>query len=93
MENKASRLFGLANLVRSLFWIFFIFIIVLQWAGSVSLEKKRIEAIESIQNERGTRVITLILREEALSLAGIPISKHIDFDDAEAALKDQFKIA
>ena len=68
MENKASWLFGLANLVRSLFWIFFIFIIVFQWAGSASLEKKRIEAIESIQNERGIRVITLIHREETVIL-------------------------
>jgi ClpP class serine protease len=57
------------------------------WAGAASVEKKRIEAIESIQNERGTRVITLIHRQETVSLLGIPISKYIDIDDAEAALR------
>jgi ClpP class serine protease len=87
MENKTSRLFQLANLTRSLFWILLILIIVSQWVGATSFEKKRKKAIEAIQNERATRVITLIHREEIVSLLGIPIRKYIDIDDAEVALR------
>lgn len=87
MENKTSRLSQLANLMRSLFWILLILIIISQWLGSTSFEKKRKKAIEAIQNERGTRVITLIHREETISLFGIPISKYLDIEDAEVALR------
>jgi ClpP class serine protease len=44
-------------------------------------------ALEAIQGERGTRVITLIHREESVSLLGIPVTKYIDIDDAEAVLR------
>ena len=87
MESKTSRLSQLANLMRSLFWILLILIIISQCIGSTSFEKKRNKAIEAIQNERGTRVITLIHREETISLFGIPVSKYLDIDDAEVALR------
>jgi ClpP class serine protease len=58
--------------------------LLFQWLRSPSFEGERIAAIEAIQKERGTRVITLIHREEAVSLFEIPISKYINIDDAEA---------
>ncbi|MGD2270236.1 MAG: ATP-dependent Clp protease proteolytic subunit [Desulfobacterales bacterium] len=87
MENKTSLFHRVANLTRSIFWVFLIFIIIFQWVGAASLEKRRIKVIESIQNERGTRVITLIHRQETVSLLGFPVTKYIDIDDAEAALR------
>jgi ClpP class serine protease len=73
--------------MRTLFWLLLILILLFQWFRSPSLEGKRLEAIEAMQKERGTRVITLIHREETVSLFGIPVSKYITIDDAEAILR------
>ena len=58
-----------------------------QWIGAASLEKKRSAIIEEIQETRGSRVITLIHREETVNLFGMAVSKYIDIDDAEAVLR------
>jgi ClpP class serine protease len=87
METKGSIFSTLANLARTLFWLLLIILILSQFFGSPSLEGKRLAAIEAIQEERGSRVITLIHREETVSLFGIPVNKYIDIDDAEAILR------
>jgi len=87
METKGSIFSTLANLVRTLFWLLLIILILSQLFRSPSLEGKRLAAIEAIQEERGSRVITLIHREETVSLFGIPVNKYIDIDDAEAILR------
>jgi len=87
MQTKTSFFSALANLARFLFWVLLIVIIFYQWTGSSSVEKKRLDAIEAIQNERGNRVITLIHREETVDLLGVPFSRYIDIDDAEAILR------
>jgi len=87
MQPKTSFFSSLANFARFLFWVLLIVILIFNWAGSSSLENKRIAALEAIQNERGNRVITLIHREETVSLLGVPFSKYIDIDDAEAILR------
>ena len=43
--------------------------------------------IENLQNQRGSRIITLIHRQETVSLLGIPVTKYINIDDAEAVLR------
>lgn len=87
METKSTLLSAVANGMRTLFWLLLILMLLFQWFRSPSLEGKRLEAIEAMQKERGTRVITLIHREETVSLFGIPVSKYINIDDAEAILR------
>jgi ClpP class serine protease len=87
MEAKTSLMFRLANSARLLFWLFLIFLFIYQWAGAASQYRKRFEIIDTLQNKRGSRVITLIHREETVSLLGIPVNKYIDIDDAEATLR------
>ena len=87
METKSTLFSAVANVTRTLFWLLLILMLLFQWFGSPSLEGKRLEAIEAMQKERGTRVITLIHREETVSLFGIPVSKYINIDDAEAILR------
>ncbi|UCG67636.1 MAG: ATP-dependent Clp protease proteolytic subunit, partial [Deltaproteobacteria bacterium] len=87
METKGSIFSTLANLARTLFWLLLVILILSQLFRSPSLEGKRLAAIEAIQKERGSRVITLIHREETVSLFGVPVSKYIDIDDAEAILR------
>jgi len=87
MENKPTFFSALANLARFLFWVLLIVIIIYHWTGSSTLDDKRMAALDAFQSERGNRVITLIHREETVSLLGVPVSKYIDIDDAEAILR------
>lgn len=87
METKSTLLSAVASGMRTLFWLLLILMLVFQWFRSPSLEGKRLTLIEAMQKERSTRVITLIHREETVSLFGIPVSKYINIDDAEAILR------
>jgi len=84
MEAKVSFFSTLAGIARTIFWLLLIFMLLFQWLRSPSYERERMQVIEAIQKERGTRAITLIHRQETVSLFGIPVSKYINIDDAEA---------
>ena len=43
--------------------------------------------MSKLQKKRGSRVITLIHRQESLSLLGIPLSKYINIEDSEQVLR------
>jgi ClpP class serine protease len=52
---------------------------------------KRAQAIQAIEKARGSRVITMIHRQEKRSLFGFSVSRHIDLEDAQtiiAAIKE-----
>lgn len=52
---------------------------------------KRMQAIRAIEKAHGTRVITMIHRQERRSLFGFNVSRHIDLEDAQtiiAAIKE-----
>jgi ClpP class serine protease len=52
---------------------------------------KRVQAIRAIERKRGSRVITMIHRQEKRSLFGFAVSRHIDLEDAQtiiAAIKE-----
>src|SRR6476469_5014736 len=52
---------------------------------------RRAQTIRAIEKEHGTRVITMIHRQEKRSLFGFAVSRHIDLEDAQtviAAIKE-----
>ena len=52
---------------------------------------KRMQAIRAIEKSRGSRIITMIHRQEKRSLLGFSVSRHIDLEDAQtiiAAIKE-----
>ena len=52
---------------------------------------RRAQAIRAVEKEHGTRVITMIHRQERRSLFGFAVSRHIDLEDAQTvivAIKD-----
>jgi ClpP class serine protease len=51
------------------------------------LQVKRFRAIRALERKRGSRVITLIHRQEAVSLLGIPLRRFIDVEDSEQVLR------
>jgi len=71
----------------TLIWLFFIFA-----AFTPALQRRYQEAcrrfvIQRFEKKRGSRVITLIHRQETMSFLGIPFSRHLDVDDSEQVLR------
>jgi ClpP class serine protease len=70
-----------------LFWLLFLFSILSPVLQRRLLEMNRLRLIHQLEQRRGSRVITLIHRQEAVSFLGIPLARYIDIDDAEAVLR------
>jgi ClpP class serine protease len=51
------------------------------------IRKNRIMTMRRLEEKRGTRVITLIHRQEMISLLGLPIYRYIDINDSEELLR------
>jgi ClpP class serine protease len=51
------------------------------------LATRRYRAIQKLERARGSRVITLIHRQESVSLLGIPLRRFIDVEDSEQVLR------
>lgn len=71
----------------SLLWLFFILASMQPaFARQVLLVQRR-RALAEISRERQVTVITLIHRQESMSLFGFPLVRYIDIDDAESVLR------
>ncbi|HHX94453.1 MAG TPA: hypothetical protein GX691_01330 [Clostridia bacterium] len=73
--------------VFGLFWLLLIFAGLAPVWKQRQLEGHRNRLLKQIQSRRKSRVITLIHRQEIISLLGLPISRHIDVDDSEHILR------
>jgi ClpP class serine protease len=71
----------------SLLWIFFILASLQPAFTRQLLVIQRRRALSGISRERQATVITLIHRQESLSLLGFPVVRYIDIDDAEGVLR------
>lgn len=68
-------------------WIFFILAGLLPVLKHKWLEVSRHRVIRRLEEKRGSRLITLLHRQEVLSFLGIPISRFIDIEDSEQVLR------
>ncbi len=50
-------------------------------------ERRRRAVLRALEHSRGSRVITMIHRQETLSLLGIPFRRFIDIEDSEQILR------
>ena len=71
----------------NLIWIFFIVSSLQPVLQRQLLALSRRRMLASIAGKRDATVITLIHRQETISLLGFPIMRHIDIDDAESVLR------
>ncbi len=51
------------------------------------IEFKRVQKIREMEQQRSSRVILLIHRQESFSLLGIPLSRYITIEDSEQVLR------
>lgn len=70
-----------------IFWVFLIVSSVLPAIQKRLLAAARLNAMRALERARGSRVITLIHRQESMALLGFPIARYIDIDDSEALLR------
>lgn len=70
-----------------LFWLFIVVVTVLPMLQQRSIAMKRLNLLKQIEEKRKSRVISLIHRQEAISLLGIPISRYINVEDSEHILR------
>ena len=73
--------------IGELFWLFFILVTLQPTIKQRLLESSRQRLIAKIEQERGSRVILLVHRQETMSLLGFPIMRYIDVNDAEEIMR------
>jgi ClpP class serine protease len=71
----------------SLLWLFFLLASLQPAFARQALLVQRRRALNDISKQRGATVITLIHRQETMSLLGFPLVRFIDIDDAESVLR------
>ncbi|MHB8926358.1 MAG: SDH family Clp fold serine proteinase [Bacillota bacterium] len=57
------------------------------WERQRRIERARYRLLRQLEEKRGTRVITMIHRQEALSFLGFPLARYITIEDSEAVLR------
>jgi ClpP class serine protease len=69
-------------------WLIFIFVsLIMPWMRGQQIQSTRLKTIIDFQRKRGSRLITLIHRQETMSFFGIPLSRSIDIEDSEDILR------
>ena len=76
-----------ANLARAAFWSLLVLILVLQVFASGSQDTARTDVLRRFEQERGSRVIALIHRQDTASVLGVPVASSISIEDSEALLR------
>ncbi len=73
--------------INQLFWLFIIFSMMSPYFQQQALFAARARKMAQLERKRKSRVITLIHRQEAISMLGIPLARFIDIDDSEQVLR------
>jgi len=73
--------------IFDLFWVFFLLIFVIPLVKRKIIDSSRAAMLRRIERKRKSRVITMIHRQEAISLFGIPFTRYIDIEDSERVLR------
>ena len=79
------------TIANNVFWIFFSVLILLlflvPFVQRRLLQMQRLSMIRNIEKKRQSRVITMIHRQETMSLLGFPVARYIDIEDSEQVLR------
>ena len=70
-----------------LFWLFFILSALQPVLHQRMLEAARQRKISRIEQQRGSRLIVMVHRQETMRLLGFPLMRYIDIQDSEAVLR------
>lgn len=85
--TSRSRWDTVLRRTRTLLVIVFGVALLQQMCGPVRLAAARDDLLDRLQQERKSRVIAMIHRQETVSLFGVPVSSSIGIEDSEAVLR------
>lgn len=74
------------EMFSQVFWLFLIIVALTPYLQQQLLRSARTRKLIEIERKRKSRVITLINRQEALSILGIPLTRFINIEDSEQVL-------
>ena len=88
---RPSWISRIGNTARALFWTLLLLLLVMfvlqQFFGSRGIQKAREDLLKSFEQDRKSRVIAMIHRQENVSFLGVPVSSYISIEDSEAVLR------
>lgn len=73
--------------ISQMFWMLFLVLTVWPILKQQTIVRARVKLIQAIEVKRESRLITLIHRQEAISILGLPISRYISIEDSEQVLR------
>jgi ClpP class serine protease len=73
--------------IGQVFWIFMMLVMLQPWLRQRLLVSSRARMMHRIEQQRGSRLILLVHRQESISILGLPFYRYIDMDDAEAVIR------
>jgi len=73
--------------ILSYAWVLILLFLIQPLVHKRLQEGRRRRKIRELEAARGSRVITLVHRQETVSLFGVPVMRYIDIDDAEEILR------
>ncbi len=74
-------------ILNNIWVIFIVFSLVYPRFQQQTLNRARRQELTNLGKKRGSNVITLIHRQEVISLFGLPLSRYIDIEDSEEVLR------
>ena len=75
------------TIFNNIWVLFLLFSLVWPRYRQQALDRARKRELSSLGSSRGSNVISIIHRQETLSLFGLPIARYIDIDDSEEVLR------
>ena len=77
----------IGNFARAVFWLILVGVLIMTLFGTRGSDSARTELLNRFEKERGSRVISLIHRQESTSVFGVAVDSHISIEDSEAVLR------
>ncbi len=71
----------------SLIWLIFLAVAFIPVWKQRNLEATRLKMIRQFEKKRGSRLITIIHRQEAIAFLNIPLTRYINIEDSEQVLR------
>jgi ClpP class serine protease len=86
-SRAAGRWGAIGAFVRTLLWVGFAVVVGRAACAPVQQRYARDSVLSKLQEERHSRVIAMIHRQETVALLGIPVASYIDIEDSEEVLR------
>jgi ClpP class serine protease len=88
MDNRSHlRKLSVWKVVKTAFWMILAVALLMQLAAPSRVASARAAIVDRMQDQRHSRVIAMIHRQETISLFGVPVSSSIGIEDSEAILR------